>query len=148
MKEQSVTSHSALEIERTYNTPLERVWKAITDKEEMKRWYFDMSDFKANVGFKFQFKGGDECKIFIHHCQVMEVIPQKKLSYTWCYEGYEGESLLTFELFEDGNKTRLKLTHEGLHTFPKNNEGFAKESFAAGWTMIMGTSLKDFLEQI
>ena len=25
-------------IERTYNAPVENVWKAITDKDEMKKW--------------------------------------------------------------------------------------------------------------
>ena len=39
-----------------------KVWKAITDKDEMKQWYFDLKDFKAEVGFEFQFLGGDDKK--------------------------------------------------------------------------------------
>jgi len=31
-----------LVIERTFNAPIARVWKALTDAEEMRRWYFDM----------------------------------------------------------------------------------------------------------
>jgi len=75
------------------------------------------------------------------------VIEGKKLAYSWRYEEYEGDSLVTFELFEEGEKTRLKLTHEGLETFPMNNPDFAKKSFAAGWTEIIGTSLKKFVEE-
>jgi hypothetical protein len=41
----------------------------------------------------------------------------------------------------------VKLTHEGLETFPQNNPDFAKESFMQGWTYILGTSLKKFLEK-
>ncbi len=37
-------------IERTYNAPISKVWKAITDKEEMKEWYFDLAEFKPEVG--------------------------------------------------------------------------------------------------
>lgn len=33
-------------IERTYHVPALKVWKALTIKEEMKRWYFDVSAFK------------------------------------------------------------------------------------------------------
>ena len=36
-------------IERTYNAPVEKVWKAITDKEEMKQWYFDLDAFFHQV---------------------------------------------------------------------------------------------------
>jgi uncharacterized protein YndB with AHSA1/START domain len=139
-------------IERTFNAPIERVWKAITDKDEMKKWYFDLPAFKPEVGFEFQFKGGkDENNLYVHVCQVTEVVPGKKLSYSWRYDGYEGNSMVTFELYDEGNKsdgyrTRLRLTHAGLETFPKNNPDFAKESFAAGWTHIVGTALKEFLE--
>jgi hypothetical protein len=41
----------------------------------------------------------------------------------------------------------LKLTHEGLETFPASNTDFAKENFVAGWTHIVGTSLKEFVEK-
>ena len=80
-----------------------------------------------------------------HLCKITEVIPQKKLAYTWRYQGYEGDSLVTFELFADGGRTRLKLMHEGLETFPKL-PSFARESFMTGWTEIVGSSLKKFLE--
>ena len=44
-------------IERTYNVSIDKVWQAITDKEKMKQWYFDLSDFKPEVGFEFTFPG-------------------------------------------------------------------------------------------
>jgi uncharacterized protein YndB with AHSA1/START domain len=52
---------------------------------------------------------------------------------------------VSFDLFAEGSKTRVKLTHEGLETFPKL-PAFAKANFAAGWTEIVGTSLKNFVE--
>ncbi|HEY8895376.1 MAG TPA: SRPBCC domain-containing protein, partial [Niastella sp.] len=60
---------------------------------------------------------------------------------------YEGNSFVTFELYPEGNGTRLKLTHEGLETFPMNPD-FAKKNFMEGWTQIIGTSLKEFLEKV
>ena len=41
----------AVVIERTFNAPIARVWKAITDVEEMRRWYFELKEFKPEVGF-------------------------------------------------------------------------------------------------
>jgi uncharacterized protein YndB with AHSA1/START domain len=133
-------------IERTFDAPVSKVWKAITDNNEMKKWYFELEDFKAEVGFEFHFFGGPPEKVYTHLCKVIEVVPDKKLSYSWRYENYPGNSLLTFELFPEGEKTRLKLTHEGLETFPQDTKDFARENFIAGWTQIIGVSLKDYLE--
>ena len=134
-------------IERTYDAPVEKVWNALTDNEQMKQWYFKIAAFKPEVGFEFTFDGGSKEKTYTHLCKVLEVIPNKKLSYSWRYKDYEGNSVVTFELFDEGDKTRLKLTHTGLETFPKNNKDFTEESFAKGWTYITGTSLKNFLEK-
>ncbi len=133
-------------VERIFNAPVERVWRAITDRDEMKKWYFDIAEFKPEVDFEFQFEGGDGNKTYLHLCKITEVVPGKKLTHSWRYDGYEGISFVTFELFDEGEgQTRLKLTHEGLETFPAD-PAFAKENFEAGWTEIIGTNLKTFLE--
>ena len=135
-------------IERIYNAPVEKVWQAIADRELMKQWYFDMAAFKAEIGFEFQFTGkSNNGTIYNHLCKITEVSLNKKLQYSWRYEGYEGISFVSFELFNEGDKTRLKLTHEGLETFPAGNTDFAKENFVAGWTHIIGKSLKEFVER-
>src|ERR1700738_2784438 len=92
----------------------ERVWRALTNREEMKEWYFDIKQFRPEPGFEFSFYGEKDGEKFLHICRIMEVMPQRKISYTWGYEGKEGESLVSFELFPEGNKTRLRLTHEGV----------------------------------
>jgi uncharacterized protein YndB with AHSA1/START domain len=80
-------------------------------------------------------------------CKITDVVAGKKLQYSWRYDQYPGKSFVTFELFDEGDKTRLKLTHEGLETFPTDNKDFARESFAAGWTYIIGKSIKEFVEK-
>jgi uncharacterized protein YndB with AHSA1/START domain len=134
-----------LVIERSFNAPVARVWKALTDVDDMRRWYFDLKEFKAEAGFEFEFTVEHEGVQYCHLCRVTEAIPPKKLAYTWRYKGQEGDSLVTFELFPEGDKTRLKLTHEGLETFPKL-PAYARRNFEAGWTQLIGSSLKDFLE--
>lgn len=133
-------------IERIYHASVERVWRAITDKDQMKQWYFDIPEFKPVVGFEFQFEGGTKEKCYLHLCQVTEVIINKKLTYSWRYEGQAGISFVTWELFAEGDKTRLRLTHAGLESFPVENPDMAKPNFVKGWTQIVGTSLKDFVE--
>lgn len=135
-------------IEGTYDAPVEKVWKAITDKNQMKEWYFDIESFEPKVGFEFEFEAGEEDRKYRHICKITDVEFQKKLSYSWHYDGIEGHSYVTFELFPEGNSTRLKLTHEGLESFKTDNPDFKRESFMGGWTYILGTSLKDYLGKV
>jgi uncharacterized protein YndB with AHSA1/START domain len=134
-------------IERTYNASTSELWEAITDKDKMKQWYFDLPAFKAEVGFEFSFTGGPPERSYLHLCKVTEVVTGKKLTYSWRYDGYEGNSFVTFELFPEGNQTRLKLTHIGLETFPATNPDFAKGNFVTGWNEIIVNSLANFLEK-
>jgi uncharacterized protein YndB with AHSA1/START domain len=136
----------AVVLERTLNAPVARVWQALTDVDQMRVWYFDLKEFKPQVGFKFEFVVEHEGNKYHHLCKVTEVVPQKKIAYTWRYKGEVGDSLVSLELFPEGDKTRLKLTHEGLETFPKT-PAYARKNFEAGWTAIIGTELKQFVER-
>jgi uncharacterized protein YndB with AHSA1/START domain len=133
-------------IEKILDAPVASVWTAITDKNEMKEWYFDLKEFKAVPGFTFSFKGGPSPeKQYLHLCEVTEVIPQKRLSYTWRYDGYGGNSLVSFTLTPQGNKTSLRFTHEGLESFPANEKDFARSNFEEGWDQIINHSLTEYV---
>ena len=136
----------AVVLERTLNAPVARVWKALTDVDQMRQWYFDLKEFKPEVGFEFEFVVEHEGNSYHHLCRVTEAILQKRIAYTWRYKGEPGDSLVTFELAPDGDKTRLKLTHTGIETFPKT-PAYARKNFEAGWTAIIGTELKQFVER-
>lgn len=135
----------AVIVERTFDAPVARVWKALTDVDQMRAWYFDLKEFKLQIGFEFEFLVEHEGNTYHHLCKVTEVIPEKKIAYTWRYKGEVGDSLVTFELFDEGDRTRLKLTHSGIETFPKT-PAYARKNFEAGWTEIIGSELKRFVE--
>jgi uncharacterized protein YndB with AHSA1/START domain len=135
----------AIIVERIFNAPVGRVWTALTDVNEMRQWYFDLKEFKPEIGFEFEFVVEHEGNAYHHLCKVTEVIPQKKIAYTWRYKGEPGDSLVTFELFADGDKTRLKLTHTGIETFPKT-PAYARKNFEAGWMTIIDSELRQFVE--
>ncbi|WP_184549383.1 SRPBCC family protein [Mucilaginibacter sp. FT3.2] len=133
-------------IERIYNAPIGKVWEAITNVAKMREWYFNIAHFKPEVGFEFEFTGGDDIKQYRHLCRVTQVVDGSKIAYTWTYDEYGGDSEVTWELFTEGEGTRLKLTHTGLETFPEL-PSFKRENFVGGWTHITGVSLKEYLEK-
>ena len=40
--------HQPLVVERTFNAPVDKVWKAITDKNQIREWFFDIKEFNSN----------------------------------------------------------------------------------------------------
>jgi uncharacterized protein YndB with AHSA1/START domain len=134
-------------IEQILNASPNNIWKALTDKYEMKKWYFNLESFNPVVGFRFSFTGGPSPeRQYVHQCEIKEVINEKKLTYSWSYQGYTGTSLVSFELFPRDGKTLLTLTHEGIVSFPDEQPDFAIHNFEEGWNHIIHTSLKQYLE--
>src|SRR5436309_15744791 len=63
--------------------PPEKVWKALTSAELISRWLMP-NDFEPVVGKRFTFKTrpmGDWDGVV--HCQVLEVVPLRRLVYSW-----------------------------------------------------------------
>jgi len=146
-------SDAPIVMERTFNVKSDVIWKALTDQNEMKKWYFDIADFKPVVGHEFEFTamGEDGTTAYVHLCQVKEVIEGKKLSYSWRYKDHVGDSLLSFDLEEvdGGSKTKLTLTHAGLETFRGDiYPAYAKKNFIQGWTYFIEEGLQKYLDTL
>ncbi|MEJ2195399.1 MAG: SRPBCC domain-containing protein [Ignavibacteriaceae bacterium] len=134
-------------IEETFNVPVETVWNAITQVEQMCRWFFEnIPSFKAEVGFEIQFNVKSQDRNFLHKWKITEVEPLKKVSYDWKYANYPGNSFVVFELFEENNSTRLRLTHQVTESFPQDIPEFKRESGIEGWNYFIKNALKAFLE--
>ena len=136
-------------VERAFDAPIDVVWRAITDVDQMKQWYIpNIASFKPEVGFRTEFNVREGGKDYLHQWEIATVVPGSKIACRWKFDGYPGDSLVTFELSPEADKTKLKLTHEGLETFrPEDNPGLARRAFAEGWTNLIGTALKEFVEK-
>lgn len=130
------------------NAPAEKVWKALTDKNEMKSWYFDIQDFELEIGKTFNFyEPGGENK-YHHQGEILEAIPNQKLKHTWSYPDFSDQkTMVTWDLKTEGNETLVTLIHEGIDNFKDLGEGFSRENFTQGWNSILGQSLKGYLEK-
>ena len=134
-------------IEETYRAPIERVWDAITKKDQMCKWFFEsINDFVPQVGFCTKFDVSSGQKNYLHVWRVTEAVPNQRLTLEWKYGGYPGDSFVTFELSRSGAGTHLKLTHEGLETFPTDDRAFSRDSCLQGWNYFICQSLKSYLD--
>lgn len=135
-------------VEQKFKADIVTVWKAITDVNQMKKWYFNMiPSFKPEEGFETKFNVESGGRNFIHLWKVTEVIPFKKISYNWRYENIAGDSFVLFELFDKNGQTKLRLTHKVTASFPDDIPEFKRESGVEGWNYFIKQSLKGYLEE-
>jgi len=135
-------------VEQTYDSSISNVWEAITQLDQMKRWFFEnIESFDPKVGFETKFNVHVEGRDFMHLWKLTEVIPLKKITYNWRYEGYPGDSYVTFELFEQDDQTILRLTHEVVESFPDDLPEFTRESTVGAWNYFIGKTLKEYLTE-
>ena len=106
--------------EFTFPQAPEIVWDYLTDPELLAQWLMP-SDFSPVVGHKFQFGTKPKYRFAFDgriYCEVLEIIPCKKLVYSW-RGGISGEkptldSVVTWTLNPLNGGTRLTLEHKGF----------------------------------
>lgn len=141
-------SNKPLEVHTNFNSSLNDLWLALTDINKIKEWYFPLTEFRAEKGFKFQFEGqGSSGKKHLHLAEITFVVPFKSLQYSWVYEGIPGYSLLHWEVKGNESESALTVSHFGLESFQTNDPDFHPQNFKTGWNEILNVSLKNFLEK-
>ena len=126
-----------LVITRTFKAPVERVYAAWTDAEQIKRWFApgDMSvpaaeaDVRKGGRYRVQMsEGGGDCAFHTTGGVYREVIPNQRLVFTWQWQGSDVETLVTLEFKSlSANETELTLRHEGFDsedTRDKHGQGW------------------------
>ncbi len=119
-----------------FQHPPAAVWEFLTDAGLMELWLMK-SGFMPIEGHEFQFRSKPVPQLDfdgIVYCKVLEVVPFKKLSYTWKLGPGDGtinvDSIVRWELKEKDNGTELFLVH-GDFTILENASVF--EAMNKGW---------------
>jgi uncharacterized protein YndB with AHSA1/START domain len=117
--------HAAFHLERTYDAPVARVWKALTDEQAKAKWFGRAPSrleilerhMDVRVGGAERLKGrweGGVVSTFdaVYH----DVIPNERLVYSYVMHLDDRKisvSLATMQLTADGGKTTLKVSEQG-----------------------------------
>jgi uncharacterized protein YndB with AHSA1/START domain len=119
-----------------FQHPPEAVWEYLTRADLMDLWLMK-SDFQPIVGHEFQFRVKPIPSLDfdgIVFCKVLEIVPFKKLSYSWKLGPGDGtinvDSIVRWELQPKGAGTDLLLDHgdfailENIGIFNGMNKGW------------------------
>jgi uncharacterized protein YndB with AHSA1/START domain len=101
---ETIDGRPAVRFERVYPQPVERVWRSVTEPEELAGWFPTTVevDLREGGAMAFTFPGGEMEPM---EGSVVELDPPRVFAFLW------GAELLRFELAEEGGGCRLTLTH-------------------------------------
>ena len=128
------SKNEPLVVEKQLEASVETVWEAITETNKMKEWFFEqIENFEPVVGFETNFvvKSGD--RIFSHLWKITQVIHEHKIVYNWKYDGYVGDSFVTFQLKPLNSGTHIRVITSIVEDFIDDIPEFQPESCITGW---------------
>jgi len=135
--------------------PPERVFRVLTDSDQLLRWFTDAScpvklwRMDARLGGSYSYateksnfvvNGIDEFKC---HGEIVEFDPPRLLVYTWMGNWHldpEKKTMVRWELTPTASGTQVKVTHSGLA-----GDAEARKDYSGGWPGVV-EKLKQFAE--
>lgn len=117
--------------EQMLNHSIDKVWNAISKQEEISSWFIN-ADFKAEPGYNYTFKAGEEQGCTEIKGVVKEANPYT-LIYTWVVQDTETETTVKWALEEINGQTRLILEHSGIADYPGETAVTMFGHFGKGW---------------
>jgi uncharacterized protein YndB with AHSA1/START domain len=138
------------------NAPAERVFQALTDPQQLMRWwnsdecqteFFEM-DTRPGGHWRFGTKQStltvNGVNQFFCQGKVLEFDPPRVLAYTWVANWHDDKTRRTvvrWELTPTKDGTHVKVTHSGLA-----QEAVARKDYSGGWPGVV-EMLKKFVEK-
>lgn len=129
---QTIGDRCLVRIERRYPFPPEKLWRVITEPEQLSQWFPTAVQFDLEVGADTRFDHGDGCGP-IRGGSVTEIDPVRRFAFSW-----NGE-LLRWELARDGDGCVMTFSH----TFNDQRRAASVRSGWAGCLDVLGKLLHD-----
>jgi uncharacterized protein YndB with AHSA1/START domain len=139
--ETAIDDKTSLQFRRSYKASVAAVYAAWTDPGQMKLWMAPNDAFKETE-VTMDVRVGGHYRIVMHAPDgemhrvggvYREIIPNKKLVYTWAWESTpERESLVTVEFTPSGQGTEMILTHQRFA------DTQARDKHQEGWIGCLG----------
>ena len=131
MNQTSAETRSVI-VERELPYPPEKIWRALTQPHLIEEWLMQ-TDFAPVAGHRFEFRA-DWGSVA---CHVLEIEPNRTLSYTW--EAMGVETVVTWTLNPTSTGTQLRMEQTGFS--PDHPQAYQGATF--GWQRFFGN-----LEQV
>jgi len=144
----------AIEREIAIDAPLDVVWRAVTEPDQIEQWFVTGADIEAKPGSEgsFTFRR-DDGEVMRFHVTVTTVEPDRRFSYRWQHAAgtvpVDGNSVLVeFTLTPQGTGTLLRVLESGVERmdWPDERQSAYVADHLDGWAGFLG-KLRDLVDK-
>lgn len=128
-------SDRSIVLTRTLEASPAEVFRALTDAQELSRWWTTTAESDARTGgaFAYGFQFADPSRDHTYVGTYHDVTPDERVSYPWLSS--LGESTVDVRLRPSGDGTELTLTHSGWGEGAEADE--AVQLHEQGWSFFL-----------
>jgi uncharacterized protein YndB with AHSA1/START domain len=131
------TDASVLEIKKTFKAPVEKVFSAWTEPEQITKWFGCdgatnkqiSQDFRVGGDYKFEIFSPDGKSVTMYGT-FKEIVPNRKLVYSWSNNSADflaNDTLVSIEFIGKGDTTEIILSHS------KFDKAATTQGHSMGW---------------
>jgi uncharacterized protein YndB with AHSA1/START domain len=124
-------------IERTFDAPREKVWRAMTDPKLIAQWWgrgnkLDVVTYELKQGGHWRFVEHSDHGDHGFEGRFAEVDPPKKVVQTFEWDGMPGHTCLETMTLEDLGDGRTKLTTHSMFMTQQDRDGMLQSGMETG----------------
>jgi uncharacterized protein YndB with AHSA1/START domain len=130
-------SDRELRVERIFNAPRDRVWKAMTDPKLLAQWWgrgnkLTVETYEPKKGGHWRFVEHSDHGDHGFEGRFAEVVPPTKIVQTFEWDGMPGHASLETMTLEDMGDGRTKLTVHSIFMLVEDFQGMMKSGMETG----------------
>ena len=126
-----------IHVERIFNAPRERVWRAMTEPELLAQWWgrgnkLVIEKHEMERGGHWRFVEHTDHGAFGFEGRFREIVPPERLVLTFEFDGMPGHVVVNFMTLEDLGDGRTKLVAESLFLTQEDRDGMMSSGMEQG----------------
>jgi uncharacterized protein YndB with AHSA1/START domain len=126
-----------IHVERIFNAPRDRVWRAMTEPELLAQWWgrgnkLVIEKYELERGGHWRFVEHTDHGAFGFEGRFRELIPPERLVLTFEFDGMPGHVVVNFMTLEDLGDGRTKLIAESLFLTKEDRDGMMSSGMEQG----------------
>lgn len=126
-----------IHVERIFDAPLERVWRAYSTPELVARWWgrgnpLDIERFDFEVGGHWRFVEHSDGESHGFEGRFAEIVPMQRIVQTFEWDGMPGHVSFDTVEFEDLGDGRTKLVASSLFLTAEDRDGMVASGMESG----------------
>lgn len=126
-----------IRVERIFDAPLERVWRAYSTRDHVARWWgrgnpLDIERFEFEVGGHWRFVEHSEGESHGFEGRFAEIVPMQRIAQTFEWDGMPGHVSLDTAEFEDLGDGRTKLVSTSIFLTGADRDGMVAAGMESG----------------